>query len=118
MKTKLRAFLIGLISIVLSIGGLIAYASQDATFSWTAPTEYTDNTPIEEGGLTEYRLYCNGSLVATIPSTSLTHAENFAPGIYECHITALAHGIESDPSNTVTIIVEWPKPKPPVLSLN
>lgn len=114
MKILLKTVIIILILAV----SFITYASLDVTWSWLAPTEYTDNTSIEEGGLTEYKLYCNDDAPISIPAPSLSHTENLAPGIYECYVTAVAHGQESEPSNTVTKIVEWPKPKAPILILN
>ena len=114
MKTLLTV----LVTIILFLFSLVTYASLDVTWSWTAPTEYTDNTLIEEGGITGFNLYCNDDEPILIPGASLNHTENLAPGEYECYVTTLAHGIESDPSNIVTKTVEWPKPKPPVLTLN
>lgn len=114
MKTILTIFIT---LIILSLS-FITYASLDVTWSWTAPTEYDDNTIIEEGGITGYNLYCNDNAPISIPAPSLSHTENLAPGTYECYVTAWAHGKESEPSNSVTKIVEWPKPKPPILSLN
>lgn len=114
MKIILKALIV-----ILILGvSFITYASLDVTWSWTAPTEYTDDTIIEDGAITEYKLYCNGNPPISIPAPNLTYTENLAPGVYDCHITVWAHGQESEPSNSVTKIVEWPKPKPPVLSLN
>jgi len=114
VKIILRA----LIAILILTLSFITYASLDVTWSWVAPTEYVDGTPIEDGAITEHKLYCNGNSPISIPAPNIDYTENMPPGTYDCYVTAVAHGRESDSSNTVTKIVEWPKPKPPVLSLN
>ena len=112
---KTRLFFHALwVSIAIFFGSQVV-AFQDVTWSWTPPTEYVDNTPILEGAIEGYKLYCNGEDAISIPNVT-NFTKSLSPGTYVCYVTVTAHGIESDPSNSTTKVIDWPQPKPPVLS--
>lgn len=88
-----------------------------------APTQYVSGAPLPFSELSEYRIYCDGSEVASITPTGPVTDWQAAPrqfpaGSYTCHATALdLAGAESGPSNTVVFIVSADRPAPPALSI-
>lgn len=86
-----------------------------ATFNWMPPTEYEDGLPLPNGDITEYRIYCNGVLLATVvntPDLDVYDSGPLAPGSYDCAMTAVA-GLESGQSNTVNFTVDPSQPLAP-----
>lgn len=86
--------------------------------SWIAPTQNTDGTDIDY--LMQYQVYVNGlpAMTVDVETTPLAAiAVMQMPGSYVIHVTAMPIGIpelESDPSNSMTIITEEAKrPKEP-----
>jgi hypothetical protein len=71
----------------------------DVNLEWTPPTEYTDGKAIAAGELELFRIYSEQLQVLEVPapSTQATLAARI-PG--KCYtVTAVARGLESDPSN-------------------
>lgn len=99
-----------------------SYADEQITLSWTETTEYTDETPIEEGDLIKYLAYCGDAPAIEILAPNLTHVITLPSGEHGCYVTSVAmiNGVEveSVPSNVVGIRVKRSRPKPPVLSTN
>ena len=95
--------------------------------SWSPPTEFTDNTPLDPlTDLAEYRLYCTPQMptdpqviAAAPPYEWEAPAGFFLPGDYTCYMTAVATpakgGLESAPSQTKSFTVEVGKPRPIVI---
>jgi hypothetical protein len=69
--------------------------------SWMMKTYLTDGTYT-------YNLYRNGDAVATNLSNSIYTDSNLPDGFYDYHVTTSYFGGESDPSNTVTVMVGNP----------
>lgn len=111
LKAK-KAFKYAITSIAIFFGANIALA-QEVELLWTAPIEYTDNSPILAVDSISYNVYCDAEAVVSV--ITLSYLTDRTPGTYTCYVTAVVNGVESDPSNTVTKIVEFPKPKAPVL---
>ena len=66
----------------------------------------------DDVGVTDYRVYRDGTEVATTPSTS--HSDLVAPGTYDYTVRALDEaGNESDTSNVATVTVTLPDLLPP-----
>lgn len=98
-------------------------------FSWTAPTENTDGSPVPASGagsITEYVVTygpCNASRtqLASITGTLTRAAPNLtvispdmAPGTWCGYAQAKnTYGEVSDPSNVAFKVIAAPKPKPP-----
>lgn len=73
------------------------FASTDACLSWSAPTQYTDGTPVTKP--VSYRVYRDGVLAAT--TTQLFHEfKNEASGQRCYYVTAVVESVESLPSGT------------------
>jgi hypothetical protein len=100
--------------------------------SWSAPTQYTDNTPIPSGGLSNYTILCGASSTnlnqtVTVPATTTSYSraqmlQNFAMNygtVYFCALTVTAtNGLTSARSATVSFTIQDTRiPKPPVLSV-
>lgn len=109
-----------LLTTILLCVSLSSYADEQVVWSWQEVTEYTNETPIAEGDLTEYRLYCNDSEARVIMAPILTYVSTLSNGTYACYVTATANGFESAPSNIVTKVVQDAVfvPKAPILSPN
>lgn len=108
------------ISIILTLVLIsVNYVSADeqVTWSWSEVTEDTMNNPIT---VDEYQLYCNSSEARVIIAPILTYVSTLANGTYACYVTAVKDGIESEPSNIVTKVVQDAVvvPKAPILSAN
>jgi hypothetical protein len=87
-----------------------------ATLTWVAPTQNVDGTPIT-AALT-YRVFGgvqgqSKSLITTTSAVTYTHTS--APnGVTYCyHVTAVANGLESAPSNEACKAIPVPPPSPP-----
>ena len=92
---------------ILSLLALLAFSSaamadEDKTFSWTAPTEYTNNTPILPGDLSSFRITCNDVIIAEVGANLTSYTMNLTTGEYSCHIQALTLTAISENSATVT----------------
>lgn len=117
------------------LGSLTIQADPIKTWSWTAPTEYENNTPIPTSDILSYTLYCGVTeggphdqfitAMNTPPPQDMDMAPLVGnqPGTYYCVLTATSslYLEESAPSNEVNFTV-LPgdlglRPKPPVLSL-
>jgi len=82
-------------------------------FSWVAPTEYEDGTPLTVADLDFYQLICSGQSFQ-YPGTATSSSETFAPGDYTCALTVAAiNGQVSAPSNVVNFSIAQPIPKAP-----
>ena len=112
--------LIPLLFIFLLIGALPYFPE----FTWDAPTERVDGTLLNAAtDLSEYRLYCDGAVVATPMPEDLSYIsqpDEFSVGqVHECYMTAVDLALnESVPSNLVNFTVVANPPKPPVLRFN
>lgn len=97
--------------------GFSSVEAQNVVLDMTAPTTYEPligGAPIEDGAITEHRVYCDNNPAIVLPWPQLLITVDFPPGSHRCYYTALAHGRESDPSATYSFVVEWPKPNPPI----
>lgn len=86
------------------------------TFSWTAPTERTDGSPLAAGDIAGYTLSCDGGVIAKPGATVTTFklATALAAGAHACSMTVTdTAGTESAMSNTVNFTVVLPPPKAP-----
>ena len=84
---------------------------RDITLNWVNASEYTDNTPIDAGDLTQIRVECykgdNLTFTSTVPSDGVgapqTHVFTGTiptPGTYTCYAYSIVYdGTESDASN-------------------
>ena len=102
--------------VLLVLFAPLVFAYQDRTFDWTPPTQYEDGSPLAPAELEEFRIYCNGNQVGTAQGDQITWQSpdgTFPPGSYDCYATAVAGGLESQPSNTVNFTVSPSNPNPP-----
>lgn len=104
----------------------LVFAATPKTFSWTPPTEYEDETPLPQGEIESYNIYCDGAEVPiwNQPNEPLgtdtwtAPNDQFALGIHVCTATAVAtNGEESVRSNAVNFTVVAPRPKAPALAV-
>ena len=88
--------------------------------TWKAPTEWTDNTPIEK--LEYHSLYCE-SLAEPIKiiDGEAYKVEELAVGEHDCYLTASAKYKdsmqESAPSNTIKVEI-YPSPKTMIITVS
>ena len=79
-------------------------------FTWTAPTAYTDGTPVQTGEIDGYRIYCDQeSIVLNVTGEVEEYrapSGSFSIGSHSCYMTAIARGVESVPSDTVPFDVD------------
>ncbi len=89
---------------------LIGYFSlaETVTFNWTAPTEYSDNSPLNPEDLEQFKIYCNDDAPIFVEPDKRSHNVTLFPGTYTCHVTTSARGQESDASEATTKVVGWP----------
>ena len=91
-------------------------------FSWTPPSQWSNEEPLDPAEIAEYRLYCTPGIDTqiitniTAPFEWTAPQDLFLPGSYACHMTAVAvsarGGGESAPSDSVNfdIIPNVPGP--------
>jgi hypothetical protein len=95
----------------------LVFAVQPKTFDWTPPIQNTDGTPLADGEIASYNIFCNAVLLGNVPNTGGTDTWTSPPlpaGTYDCHATTVAiNGEESDASNSVNFIVDPSKPEAP-----
>lgn len=109
---------IGIILTLLALSvSYSSYADEQVVWSWQEVTEDTLNNPIT---VDEYRLYCNDSEARVIIAPILTYVSTLANGTYACYVKAIKDGVESEPSNIVTKVVQDAVvvPKAPILNPN
>jgi hypothetical protein len=104
---RFKRWVIGILgSLGLITVSLIAAPVQ---VTYTPATEYEDGTALPIDDIAETRLYCNGDLVATEPGAdgSFDDVSGVLPvGTSECYGTHVGvNALESQPSNTITVIV-------------
>lgn len=94
-------FLVALVACVFAF----CAGAAEKTFSWTAPTAYTDGTALPAAQISGYRLTC-GATVVPIAGAVTTFKRDFAPGSYSCSLQTIAtNGQISAASNTATFTV-------------
>ena len=115
--------------ISLFVGLLLAFTvfadlPYQPRFTWVAPTEFTDTSPLDPlTDLSEYKLYCTGptSVDMSLPNTDVQFEAPvgmFTAGDYQCEMTAVATasngGGESAPSAPVNFTISQKNPRPVV----
>ncbi len=112
---KIKAWFKRLAIAVMMFFGIHAAIAQEVTVSCTAPTEYTDNTPINQDELKIFNIYRDGVNVAQVNDVCL-YVESLTPATYKYKVSVTINGIESAQSNEVTKTIVYPTPKAPVLN--
>ncbi len=99
----------------------LVFAVGEKTFTFTAPTEYEDGTPLTQQEIASYDIECDGSLLVNLLNIPLNREEYIAPpgtfavGTHACEAyTITTEGIRSGPSNTVNFTVAPGVPGPPI----
>lgn len=93
------------------------------TLEWTEPKYRVDGTPLyAPTDIGEYRLYCGTLPAYKVPAgnqyTAPLHDILPAFGEYICYLTAVdMEGLESLPSNTVTLNYDRTAPQAPTLTI-
>lgn len=108
--------------IALMLLALLAVPAMAETLSWTPPTERADGTPLDPmTEIAEYRLVC-GEVVTSIEPTvaegeqyELTKHQVLPDyGTWDCHMTTVdTDGLESEPSESVSITWDKAPPREP-----
>lgn len=83
--------------LILFLIVLVMVHAEAATIAWTAPTSYTDDTPIPQGAIENYNVYCrlttedagSYSSVLTVPPIPTRYALPY-PEDRVCAVTTLA----------------------------
>lgn len=114
MKYIVRALPLSVLA--LGMFSALPTLARDITATWTPPTEFEDDSPLDPAtDLSEYRFYCGPTQVATETAPTAT-TSTFQIGPEPCDLSATAvavWGAESRMSNTV--FLEGLAPKPPTL---
>ena len=101
--------------------GLIAFgfaaspaSALEKTFTWIAPTQYTDGSPLPTAQIAGYTLTC-GSLVVPIVGPVTSYKRDFGPGGYSCTLQtrATTTPTPSVPVGPVVFTVPQPDPNAP-----
>ncbi len=90
------------------------------TFTWTLPTQFTDDSPLVPSDLSEVKIYCAGASVVEISvpvgTTFTATVGMFVAGNYSCYFTSVANaangGAESSASNPINFTVDQKSPNP------
>lgn len=104
------------LSVLIALGLVAAplVYSEVVNFTYIAPVQNIDGSELVPGPDYVARLYCNGEFVQERPVDG-NFNPNLSPGTYTCVATVVNNGQESDFSNEVTRVVEFPIPNAPVL---
>lgn len=103
----------GLVIALLASIGVLSYAALVGV-SWQHPDTRIDGTPLPLDEIAETRWYCDGELVATFPAPADTGQLELGIGSHDCYATTVdTLGQESDPSVTITRVVNPARPSPP-----
>jgi hypothetical protein len=106
---------------LLLTGAVQAQTLNQATLNWTAPTTYTDGTPIAAGTLVTYNVYQgpSGTIKVKTPSSplsvaSVTITTGFVTGTVWCfQVSSIANGLESALSAEACKTFPFPPPSAP-----
>ena len=83
------------------------------SFTWVAPTKYTDGSPLANTDIKEYHLHCNSGLEVTISNSPrvdgwVSANTDFPPGSYQCWVHAeTVDAIHSHDSNHEGLIIPF-----------
>lgn len=104
-----------LITIAFLLLSFSAWADGDLTFTWTAPTEREDTTPLPVSEIGGFKIYGNNQVIDVPIGTATTHTQNYiGRGMTEFMMTAYdTDGLESNMSLPVMINLSAP-PKEPI----
>lgn len=116
MRSFARVLLLSLV-----VFSPLTFAVGEKTFTFTAPTEYEDGTPLPQSEIASYDIECDGSLLVNLLNIPLNREEYIAPsgtfavGTHACQaFTITTEGERSGPSNTVNFTVAPGVPGPPI----
>lgn len=109
-----------LFALMIMSFGAMAQQNSVASISWDAPTTRVDGQPLSLDEIQNYNLYC-GDVTTTIPPSTETGTyevsrSEILPGYGEhtCYMTTVdVNGLESEPSERVTIAWEITAPSSP-----
>lgn len=88
-------------------------AALTKTFTWTAPTQYTDGSPLPTAEIAGYTITC-GTRVLPVNGPVTSFVADFTPGSYTCAaVTRATNGQVSVPSMSVSFTVPLPTPNAP-----
>lgn len=112
-----------LISVYLSFAAVAQAADNDATITFTAPTTYTDGTPIPAGTVLSYNVYqgLKGGIkgkVSTITSLTTLITTGLVPGNDYCfEVSVLANATESARSGEGCKLIKGPTAQAVVITV-
>lgn len=99
---------------ILALFGVSSVLAQDVSVSCTAPTEYTNDQPINPDEIKTFNFYRDNEPVIHVADVCLL-VQSLTPATYTYRVSVTINGVESDLSNEVTRTVDFPKPKAPVI---
>jgi hypothetical protein len=95
----------------------VTWGDDVKTFNWTPPTQNTNGTPLSDAEIGSYNIYCNGTLLGTVPNTGGTDTWTspiLAAGDYTCEASTInTAGTEGPRSNQVNFTVDPSVPGAP-----
>jgi uncharacterized protein (DUF736 family) len=95
-------------------------ADNKAHICVTAPTQFTDNTPIPTGTTFTYKYFQQAGTAWNQVGSNTTGdfiSAALAPGTYTFRVTATVAGAESDPSSTASKTSTQQSPNPPTMTI-
>lgn len=106
-----------LLSVVFFILASVTQAATQIIVTWQPPTEREDGQPISASEISGYTLRCGGVITQLPPGDSYTGSiADVLPGYgaTDCTLSAVdQNGLESQPSDPVTVLWTPGKPRAP-----
>lgn len=97
-----------LFALVISVGACQGESEPEAygvTLTWLPPGEFEDGRELPEDLLTEYRIYVDDYVVATVGADQTEYFLELPPGEWEVSISAVAGGMESTHVETTRVTI-------------
>ena len=102
-----------LLFIFLLLFPAVSLADGTVNFTWTAPTERTDNTPLPSSEIGGYRIYGNDQIIDVVGAVTTASVDYIGRGKTEFRLqTYDTDGLESALSEAVFVNLSAPPKKP------
>lgn len=91
--------------------------SAQIRFEWINAIERVDGSDFLATDIERTNVYCNDELIGFVTNDATLLTVDLPSGTYQCYATHVdrVSGLESDPSNIVTKVVDYVKSNPPTL---
>ncbi|MGI9258892.1 MAG: hypothetical protein ACR2QQ_08655 [Gammaproteobacteria bacterium] len=108
-KSVLLVLVLAIVTGALISGGCTQEQTVEPSgvlLEWLPPAEYDDGGNLPEDVVTEYRIYVDQEMVQQVAPDATEYFLELPAGEWEVTISAVADGIESRLSESLTVVVE------------